>query len=79
MNQEEKIDKILELINKVDKEQVLTNQKLDIHLKDYEITKKSHYELKDEHTGLKAKVVIFSALIGSGITFVGTWIKNQFS
>lgn len=76
MNQEEKIISLLQDL-KVDV--AVIKERQENHIDDYEKTKKSHYELRDEHKSLKAKVVIFSALIGSGVTLIGNYIKNLFT
>lgn len=73
-NIEEKIDKILEHQITQSVNIALIKQSQELHVKDYETVKKSHYQLRDEFKGLKGKIILISGAVGAFFTFVGNWI-----
>ena len=77
-NQEEKLDKLLELQSKIQTDVALTKQSLDIHITDYLQVKESHYKLRDEFRGIKAKIVLVSTLVVAGITSLFNYIWKSF-
>ena len=76
MSMEEKIDRILELQIKQSTDIALIKQSNDIHLRDYNDTKKSHYKMRDEFIGLKGKVLMIAAGIGTICTLGINWLYN---
>jgi len=78
-NIEEKIDKILELQVKQSTDIALIKQAQDIHISDYMGTKNSHYKLRDDFKGLKAKVILISSFIGGLFTLIVNFIYKLFT